>query len=97
MSGKTLVWGQAILIAMLLPLIYGMPVDQTWMGGLYDGGDSDSLIFAIKCTKGLTASDSPVPVPVGSFRGLVPVVAWAHATVSTLHPSDRAPPSSVSA
>jgi hypothetical protein len=35
------------LIAASLPMAHATPVDETWIPGLYDNGDSDAAILAL--------------------------------------------------
>jgi hypothetical protein len=50
--------GVTLLVLPTLPII--SPVDQLWVGGVYDDGDADDVVLAV--TSSLTTLD---PVPLG--------------------------------
>jgi hypothetical protein len=91
---------RAALIALVLvgplfaltPLAQATPQDETWIGGIYDGADTDDIVVLIRTEGGVTPSALP---PV--FHGVLVAAMPQHAVtgVSTAPPSalqSRAPP-----
>jgi hypothetical protein len=42
-----------ILVVLFAPLTYTDLPDQTWLGGLWDGGDNDDVILQLESTGGV--------------------------------------------
>jgi hypothetical protein len=91
---------RAALIALVLvgplfaltPLAHATPQDETWMGGIYDGADTDDIVLLITTEGGVTPPALP---PV--FHRVLFAAAPQHAVtgVSTGTSSalqSRAPP-----
>jgi len=91
-------WGILLLVGVcgLGPLAFASPPDPLWIGGVFDGGDTDDVIAAATSTEGATDGTTPdaartslavadrvVPAGVGALVG------WARATCH-----GRAPPAS---
>jgi hypothetical protein len=79
--------------AMALPMAHATPVDETWIPGLYDNGDSDGAILALTSLVSV-AEAGAVPTP----ERLVPRARVEMAAGASIAPSprlprqDRAPP-----
>lgn len=83
-----------LLSVLFTPLSYTDVPDQTWLGGLWDGGDNDDVILQLEATGAtvdtLAVRDAaPVLVVVG-FAPAIHEVAVASRAVSTNQ--TRAPP-----
>jgi hypothetical protein len=50
-------------IAVLAPIAYASPPDQTWLAGIYDDGDFDDVVVLIASSVGL--ADTPPPTDGG--------------------------------
>ena len=61
------------LVAFFAPLAYADLPDQTWHGGLWDGGDNDDIILQLEST-GATVDTGAVPcaAPIVVVLGFTP-------------------------
>ena len=82
----------ALTFAIVTPLAYASPPDQTWSGGFHDNADYDDVILAITDADGSADTGEPLVVRwvcVAPLRASVPPVDVASLTRLTL--ADRAP------
>jgi hypothetical protein len=70
----------------LAPLAFASPPDPLWIGGLFDGGDSDDVVVAAMSTE--AAADGPSLAPDGTV--LSPV--GDAPAVSSVDPARSSPP-----
>ena len=83
-----------VLVAVFAPLSYSDLPDQTWLGGLWDGGDNDDVILQLESTGSTVETCAPCwahPILV-VLGGSIPsretaIVSWAGSANQT-----RAPP-----
>ncbi len=83
-----------VLVVLFAPLNYSDLPDQTWLRGLWDGGDNDDIILQFESTGATVESLSlpsidPVLVVVG-YTPMLHETAVIPTVVSTIQ--DRAPP-----
>jgi hypothetical protein len=80
----------------LVPLAFASPPDPLWVGGLFDGGDTDDVIVAATSAEG--AADGPTlarAAPYLALAGAVPAPSSADPVLSSLSVRrGRAPPAS---
>jgi hypothetical protein len=70
-----------LLVALLTlaPLAYASPPDATWIGGFYDNGDGDDVVFAV-CGMDVTPRlatltlSTPLEIVVGAVLPAIPGV-----------------------
>ena len=49
-----------VSVAALIPLVYGIPPDSTWVRGLYDDDDFDNVFITVASNKGTFEGAAPV-------------------------------------
>jgi hypothetical protein len=83
-----------VALGTLAPLAFGSPPDPLWIGGIFDGGDSDDVVVAATSTEA-TADGAPLPaVEVVLVAGAAVAPADAAVLIRPLFPvrPGRAPP-----
>ena len=75
-----------VALSALAPLALASPPDPIWVGGLFDGGDSDDVIVAATSSEGATDGGVPHPGEV-----VLPVVGAVPSAVSISAASSPAP------
>jgi hypothetical protein len=66
------VWLLVVALSALAPLALASPPDPLWIGGVFDGGDSDDVIVAATSTEGATAG-APLSTATAVLLVLGPV------------------------
>ncbi len=77
----------------MVPLAHANPSDPLWIAGVYDGGDTDDLFWALTSTDstleyGPTEIVRPFTIPLG----LLPPFATGFAALAVVAFQTRAPP-----
>jgi len=83
-----------VALGALAPLAFASPPDPLWIGGIFDGGDSDDVVVAATSTEA-TADGAPLrEVEVVLVAGAAVVPADFAAPIHPLFPArpGRAPP-----
>ncbi len=93
-ASRRLTYLLLIAVALFAPLNYGDLPDQTWLGGLWDDGDNDTVVFQLEATGAAVA-----PLAWGSVDPILVILDLIHRPVNAAVPSavvgpdrGRAPP-----
>jgi len=84
-----------VALTALAPMALASPPDPIWIGGVFDGGDSDDVIVAATSSEGATGG---AVLPTGKVLFLIvgavfPAVSTFPASSPELVSQGRAPPS----
>jgi hypothetical protein len=91
--GRMLLLALAGMLVMLVPLAHASPPDATWIAGLYDDGDLDSVAFSIMSTCAVAGADPPAADDADTLIVSIPLVdEQAADSPASSSPHPRAPP-----
>ena len=81
-----------VLLAAVVPLALALPVDPTWIPGLYDNGDYDEVVDALLTADAVAVQLLAAPSPLASAPLELIGVERASITSPIDRATSRAPP-----